>query len=187
MRLRGLAAGFALLVAPAPAAHAVDWHIDPAASSAQFRVRLLAILPMSGSFDAVHGTVAFDPDTREVLVDAELDSGAVRMRNASHAAWARSAEFFDATNHPRIRFRSAPFAQDLLRDGGRIEGELSLRGVTRPVGFRIEAGTCDPAQDRRCTLEVSGQVRRSDFGMGARAATVSDWVTLRLRVEAGID
>lgn len=187
MRLRGLAAGLALLIAPALAAHAADWRIDPAASSAQFRVRLLAILPMSGSFDAVHGTVAFDPRTREVRVDAELDSAAVRMRNESHAAWARSPEFFDAANHPRIRFRSAPFVQDLLRAGGRIEGELTLRGITRPVGFRVEAGSCEPARDRRCTLEVSGQVRRSDFGMAARAATVSDWVSLRLRVEAGVD
>jgi polyisoprenoid-binding protein YceI len=187
MRLRGLATGLVLLVATAPAVHGADWRIDPAASSAQFRVRLLAILPMSGTFDAVHGRIGFDPDTRQVRVDAELDSAAVRMRNESHAAWARSDEFFDAANHPRIAFRSAPFAQDLLREGGRIEGELTLRGITRPVGFRVEAGTCDPARDRRCTLEVSGQVRRSDFGMAARAATVSDWVSLRLRVEATAD
>lgn len=163
------------------------WTIDGARSTAQFRIRLLGIVPMSGEFTRLHGEITFDAARSEARVDAWLPSGEVRMDNESHAAWARSPEFFDAANHPTIHFRSRPMPQSVLRDGGAIDGELTLRGVTREVGLKVERGDCEPAQARECSIEVYGQVRRSDFGMAARRATVGDWVSLRLRIVAGVE
>lgn len=170
-----------------PASGPVRWTIRGAQSSAQFRIRLLGIVPMSGEFTQLRGEIAFDAARGELRVDAWLPSGEVRMDNESHAAWARSAEFFDAANHPTIHFRSRPLPLSVLRDGGAIDGNLTLRGVTRAVGLKVERGACDFARDRECTLEVYGQVRRTDFGMAARRATVGDWVSLRLRIVAGVD
>lgn len=160
------------------------WTIDGARSQAQFRIRLLGIVPMSGEFLDPRGSIAFDAADGDARVDAALSSAAIRMANPAHADWARSAEFFDAANHPQIHFRSRPIPQAVLRDGGAIDGELTLRGVSREVGLKVEGGGCDPSRARECEIEVFGQVRRSDFGMAARRATVGDWVSLRLRIVA---
>jgi polyisoprenoid-binding protein YceI len=170
--------------APAAAPTTTRWIIDSARSQAQFRIRLLGIVPMSGEFAQLRGEIAFDAVRGDARVDAWLPSGEVRMANPAHAEWARSAEFFDAARHPTINFRSLPLPQSVLRDGGAIEGALTLRGVTREVGLKVERGGCDPALQRECTIEVYGQVRRTDFGMAARRGTVGDWVSLRLRIVA---
>jgi polyisoprenoid-binding protein YceI len=169
---------------PDPSGTTTRWTIDDARSQAQFRIRLLGIVPMSGEFLRPRGTIAFDADGGDARVDASLPSAELRMANPAHADWARSAEFFDAARHPEIHFRSRPIPQRVLREGGPIDGELTLRGVTRAVGLKVERGGCDPARARECEIEVYGQVRRSDFGMAARRATVGDWVSLRLRIVA---
>ena len=172
--------------APPPEAvrKSTTWTIDGARSQAQFRIRLLGIVPMSGEFLDPRGEIAFDARDGDARVDAWLSSAELRMDNPAHADWARSAEFFDARNHPGIHFRSRPIPQRVLRDGGPIDGELTLRGVTRDVGLKVERGGCDPDRATTCEIEVYGQVRRSDFGMAARRATVGDWVSLRLRIVA---
>jgi polyisoprenoid-binding protein YceI len=169
--------------ADAPTPTAV-WTIDAGQSRAQFRVRLLGILPASGSMEAMRGSIAFDGASQKVQVDAELRTAAVTMRNASHAAWVRSPEFFDAARHPLIHYRSASFPLQVLHDGGPIEGELTLRGVTRPIRFNVGRGDCHPQRAAPCTVEVFGQLRRSEFGMSQHAGTVGDWVTLRLHIVA---
>lgn len=194
-----LPAALCLLLALASAAHAGDapaasrqpaagaathWVIDGARSQAQFRIRLLGIVPMSGEFTELRGGIVFAPGSGEAVVDAWLPSAEVRMANPAHADWARSPEFFDAAAHPTIHFRSRPLPQRVLREGGAIDGELTLRGVTRAVALKVERGGCDPAQVRACEIAVYGQVRRTDFGMAARRATVGDWVSLRLRIVA---
>ncbi|MFN7550737.1 MAG: YceI family protein [Pseudomonadota bacterium] len=181
-RAGAVAPGAANAAGGAPAAQ--RWRIDGARSSAQFRIRLLGVVPMSGEFTDLRGAIVFDPARADARVDATLSSRELRMANPGHAEWARSPEFFDAANHPLIEFRSRPIPWRVLREGGSIDGELTLRGVTREVGLKVEGGGCDPARTQACAIEVYGQVRRTDFGMAARRATVGDWVSLRLRIEA---
>jgi polyisoprenoid-binding protein YceI len=170
-----------------PIAGGLRWILDPSRSTAQFRVRLFGLVPLSGDFTALAGALAFDPARETAVVDAILRSDALRMGNASHAAWARSDEFFDAAAHPEIVYQSAPIPRAVLRDGGLVEGLLTLRGITRRVTLRIEGGACDPALHSECEVEVSGRVRRSDYGMSSRRGTISDWVGLRLRIVANAD
>lgn len=179
-----LAACGPLLAQPCEAEVPVRWLIDSSQSQAQFKVRLWAIVPLAGSFDAIEGAIVFDAARAEAQVEAELPSASLRMRSESHAKWARSKEFFDTARHPRIRFQSHAFPQQVLREGGRIDGELTLRGITRPMTFRVEPGQCDPSSAATCTVDVAGLVRRSEFGMQANPGTVSDWVNLKLHIVA---
>jgi len=162
----------------------VRWDIDSTQSQAQFRVRLLAIVPLAGSFEAIEGAILFDAARAQAQVEAEVPSTTLRMRKESQAAWARSADFFDTARYPQIRFHSIAFPQQVLRDGGRIDGALSLRGITRPVTFRVKPGQCDPTSAMRCTVDLAGLVRRSDFGMKSNPGTVGDWVNLKLHIVA---
>ena len=122
---------------------------------------------------------------RTLGVDAKVRAASVIMANPDHAQWVRSAEFFDVERHPEIEFRSAPFTLAILTGGGEIDGTLRLRGHTRDVRFEVEPVSCALEDLAHCVVDVSGAVRRAEFGMTARRGTVSDRVALNLRIAAG--
>jgi len=173
-----------LLLLHAAAAQAERWTIDPRDSSAGFRVRLFALVPLGGGFGAFTGTIDLDRRARRAQVDARIDASSVVMPNPANTDWVKSAEFFDVANHPEIRFRSDEFPLAVLVDGGELPGRLSLRGETRAVRFTIEPGQCAVDGSDTCTVVVGGKVRRSDFGMSTRRGAISDTVTLDLRIVA---
>lgn len=174
-----------LLASGVNTARAERWAILADESSASFRVRLFALLPLNGTFAELDGAITVDVGASRGSVAAEIGAASVRMANAKNTAWARSPEFFDADKHPRIRFESHQFPLSLLAEGGVLEGTLSLRGTTQPVSFRVAPTACDFANGTRCEVDVSGAIERSRFGMDARRATVSDRVSLRLHIVAG--
>ena len=93
---------------------------------------------------------------------------------------------FDAQRHPVIRFRSTrlAFAHD---KPARIDGELTLRDVTRPLSLHIARFDCGRMGDdgrEACSAEVSGTIHRSDFGMDALVPLIGDDVELRFVVTA---
>jgi polyisoprenoid-binding protein YceI len=182
---RQAAAWFAVLALTLAApARGEDWIVDAGASAASFRVRLFALLPLGGGFSHFAGRIRVDHARRNARVDATLDADSVVMPNPDHTVWVRSAEFFDAANHPTIRFRSHRFPLARLVDGGEIEGSLTLRGQTHGVVFAIEPARCNVDDDDACAVKVVGAIRRSDFGMNARRGAVSDRVTLRFNIVA---
>lgn len=177
--------------APSPARSDERWRIDAARSRVEFQVRLFGVVPVSGRFPSIDGAIALDRDGEQARVAADVDARAVRMKRASHAAWARSPEFFDAEAHPTIRFESEPFALSRLRHGGAIQGALTVRGTTRPAAFTIENARCADAfsdaatrRVRHCRVELAGSIDRSAFGMRTRGGTLANRVALRFHIEA---
>ena len=160
------------------------WHIDPARSQARFRVRLFGVVPIGGWFDRFEGEVGVDRVRGIATVSATLDATKVRMNRPSHTTWAKSPEFFHADAHPSIRFVSLDLPLSRLTDGGRIDGTLTLRGITRKVEFRLDDADCALDEDSICRVVVTGAVDRSDFGMTTRRGTVADRVSFTLRLVA---
>ncbi len=90
----------------------------------------------------------------------------------------------DANNHSTIRFRSTRIRLNgagRLSDGARIDGMLTMRGVTRPVtlsaGLFRQAGT-EAGDLSRLSFRIKGQLSRSAFGASGYANLVEDMVTL---------
>jgi len=190
--LRAALALLALLGACTAQATEERWAIVAKESSATFRVRILGIMPLAGAFAAPSGAIVIDRDARTGSVDAVIRAASVTMSNPENAEWARSPEFFDAVQHPEIRFHSDRFPITLLAEGGELRGTLELRGRTEPVTFLVEPGQCDldvAAADAdaktprggRCEVVARGAIQRSLFGMISRRA-VADRVSLRLRI-----
>lgn len=133
--------------------------------------------------DPVHSTIAFEVaylggtfrgSFREVA--ATLDGGAGRIRGTARvasvdvkdenlAAHLQSPEFFDAERHPELSFTSG----DVERDGGelRVRGELSIKGITRPVELvgSITDPMTDPYGRSRVGIVLSTVVDRKAFGL----------------------
>jgi len=97
----------------------------------------------------------------------------------------KGAEFFDVANHPEITFQSTVYEQ-ASKDTGRLTGDLSVRGVTKPVTLDVKINSA--AMNRMTRKEmigvsVTGTINRSDYGLTAYMPIVGDELSLDIQVE----
>ena len=178
----GLVLVLLLAVAPTAATPARETLlIDSATAQARFALRALWVKRIDGGFAQVQGVIERDTGTGRFDVDVRIAAGSIVMSNPDHAEWARSDDFFDATRHPWIGFRAEAQPEHVLRDGGDLVGELTLRGVTRPMRFEVEPAGC-PRPGIDCAVRAFGELERSEFGMTARRLFISDKVKLELAI-----
>jgi polyisoprenoid-binding protein YceI len=137
---------------------------------------------IAGRFTHIEGEVNLNPLRDTAVVQATVDVDSVAMTSARLRRWVLDPEFFDARRFPTIQFVSAPLPVRALDQGGPLPGWLTLRGVTRPVEFRLEPGHCTLRRNTTCQIEVRGQIQRSDYGMTGHSTAVSDTVELGLNI-----
>lgn len=169
------------MLAMALAAHAAPtrvWHIRSAPSHVDFGVRLLWLHTVHGRFEQIDGTVEPRADG-QVVVDASIATGSLAMDSPRLRRWVLDREFFDASRYPVLHFISAPVPRRALDVGGTLEGQLTLRGVTRPMRFELLPARCTADA---CTIQAHGNLRRSEFGMTGHRAVLSDRVELALSI-----
>ncbi|MGJ5752744.1 polyisoprenoid-binding protein YceI [Streptomyces puniciscabiei] len=138
------------------------WQLDPAASTVGVRHRTMwGLVTVKGSFAAVTGAGEVHADgsaTGTVTLEAaSLDTG-----HAKRDTHLRSADFFDADQHPEITF-AVRGADRLDGDGVRVTGQLTVRGISRPVTFTARLAE---ASAEALTLDAEFTVDRDQFGMG---------------------
>lgn len=175
-----LAAGAAWL---GPSAIAEELALDRAHSRVGFSIPVLWWFERHGDFEDLALTVDIDEPAGRVRIDARIGVASARMDDPDDVATLKSADYFDALNHPDIRFRAHDAPLEILSRGGELVGELTLRGITRPVRFQLAPDPCTPTAARRyCPFEVLGRIHRHDFGMSARRGILGDEVTVSIRL-----
>lgn len=167
------------------------WKIDPAHSEIEFKVKHLMITNVTGHFGQYDATVtASKDDFSDASITFEADVNSVSTKNSQRDEHLKSADFFDAANHPKISFKSTEVKK---KDAETfvLKGDLTIRGTTRPVELNVEyAGiTVDPWGQTKAGFELTGKINRKDFGLTWSATTeagglvVSDDVRLALAVQ----
>jgi polyisoprenoid-binding protein YceI len=137
---------------------------DPIHSTFGFAVRYMGVSTFRGTLDDVAATLTAGEDGVTLEGAAQVASISIRapQQFRDHVL---AADFFDASNHPEVAFRSARV--ELGEDGRAVvEGELTIRGVTRPV--RAEGAWAPEAETlsgRRAHLELSATIDRTAFGL----------------------
>lgn len=157
-----LGAAAAALVPGLPAwAREVDWQVAPAASRIGFAYSLNG-KPAEGRFDAVTGGGRFDPaDPSGALLEMRIAAGSIDLGNPVFSAFATSAEWFDARNHPEVVYRLTGL-EPLGGPDYRAHGEIELRGRTgRSVSdIRLEVVEGEARASGRLSLD------RTDYLLG---------------------
>jgi polyisoprenoid-binding protein YceI len=170
---------FLFAALPAIAAHAQDYIIDSVRSHAEFDVKVMWLVGIRGDFGSVKGKLSVDLFHGTAMVDAEIDTNNLHMRARSYENWAKSNEFFDSAQFPKIHFVSDSFPIVRMNRGGDLDGMLTLRGIERPVHLTIDAAECADPLHGACAVEAWGSIYRSEFGMQSRRGALSDKVQLR--------
>ncbi|MBV8895270.1 MAG: polyisoprenoid-binding protein [Acidobacteriaceae bacterium] len=146
--------------------------IDPAHSSVQFSVRHMMISNVKGAFTGVKGTVKYDPDAPETsAVQVEIDASTINTLDPTRDTHLKSADFLDAGQFPHITFKSTRVERN--GDGLKIQGDLTVHGVTKPVILDVDEITAegkDPWGNTRIGTSAKAKIKRSDFGLEWNAA-----------------
>jgi polyisoprenoid-binding protein YceI len=143
------------------------WTIDPAHTGVEFAVRHLMISTVRGRFADVTGQlVSRDSNLTDGTIEVSIGVSSIDTREPQRDAHLRSADFFDAENHPAITFRSRRVEP---RVDGRfaVAGDLTIRGTTREVALDVttEGRGKDPWGGERAGFSATTKIRRSDFGL----------------------
>jgi polyisoprenoid-binding protein YceI len=185
--------GPAPATAPAPARGAT-WDIDASHASAGFKVRHLMVSHVRGHLGPVTGTVSIDEqDLSRSRVDVSIDARGIDTREPKRDEHLRSADFLDVANHPTVTFRSTHVEAPSGAAGDlRVTGDLTIRGVTRPVTLEVEAlppAIQDPWGNSRRGLSAHARISRKDWGLKwnmaieAGGVAVADEVAIEIEAE----
>ena len=166
------------------------WTIDPVHSEVGFSVRHMMVSKVRGKFTSFEGEIVTGENPLSSSVVATIDLGSIDTGNADRDNHIRSADFFEVDAHPTMTFRSTGIRAE---DGDYLlDGELTLRGVTKSVTLALELGGFGPDAfgGTRSGFTATGTINRKDFGVDFNAAmetggvVVGDKVTIQLEIEA---
>lgn len=161
------------------------WNIDPTHSEVQFKVRHLMISTVTGQFKQFEGGAETSGDSFEgANINFAAHVNSIDTNMEMRDTHLKSADFFDAENHPTINFSG-------VLSGNKLNGELNIRGAAHPVSLNVEhlGDAVDFYGNHKAGFELSGSINRKDFGLGWHAVTeagnvvVSDEVKLHFNIQ----
>ena len=157
----------ALVLPLAEAAEPTTFEVDRAHSKVLFKVWHRGISTVTGQFKQFDATIDVDPEDLSTLkTRATIDVASVDTEVERRDNHLRSADFFDAENHPKMEFVSTR-AEVVGDNQVKLHGDLTIRGVTKPVVLDTVFGGAitDSRGTYRTGLTASTTINRQDFGV----------------------
>lgn len=168
------------------------WSLDPTHSEVQFKVKHLMITTVTGYFQKFNVELEAEEDdfstASNILFTADVNS--INTNNEQRDTHLKSADFFDTENHSQIRFEGKQY-EKLGNDEAKLHGDLTVRGITKPVSVNVEFGgvVVDPYGQTKAGFTVTGKISRKEFGLTWSAVTeagnvvVSDEIKLQAEIQ----
>jgi len=187
MKTQALVAALAALATTLPAAAALETYtIDPRHTFPSFEVMHFGVSLQRGRFNKTAGTVKVDTEARQGSVEVTIDATSVDTGLDKLEEHVRAEDFLNASQFPTITFKGSQMAfdGDNLKS---VTGELTLRGVSKPVTLNAQHFTCraHPMNKKQmCGGEFTANIKRSDWGIKYAIPNLADEMLLRINVEA---
>lgn len=139
--------------------------IDPAHSDVQFVARHMMISKVRGRFREFEGWLDIAERPEDSSVEVVIQAASIDTGDSQRDAHLRSPDFLDVEQFPEIRFRSTSVRPAGDDDRYEVVGDLTIRGVTRPVTLDVEFEgiAVDPWGGTRAGFVASGEINREDF------------------------
>ena len=154
-------------------ASVITWKLDPAHSSAEFKVRHMMISWVKGRISGLNGTLTeHTVDATLSSVEATIDVSTISTGDPQRDGHLKSADFFDVEKYPTMTFKSTKVERKGEGEYA-VTGDLTIHGETKPVTFNVEgpsAPATDPWGNTRIGLSASTKINRKDFGLNWNAA-----------------
>ena len=166
------------------------WDIDASHSTVGFSVRHMMVSKVRGYFRDFSGEIVTAEDPTQSSVTARIDMDSIDTRQEQRDAHIRSADFFDVGNHTEMTFRSTAVATDGA--DWPVTGDLTIKGVTRPVTLALELDGFGPDAfgGTRAGFSAKTSVSRKahgvdiDLPLDGGGVVVGDKIDVELDIQA---
>ena len=167
------------------------WEFDPGHTEVGFEGRHLVVTRVRGRFNKFVGRLIVAAKPEESVAELVIDAASVESGFKDRDEHLRSPDWFDVERHPTITFRSGRLSH-ATGSHWKAEGELTLKGITRPVELDVEfsGAVNDPWGNSKIGATVTGKVDRHQFDLlwnlplGAGGVVAARSVQLTVNVEA---
>ncbi len=167
------------------------WAIDPVHSEVSFVVRHMMVSKVRGRFDKFEGSLTTAENPLDSTVTASVELASINTGQEQRDAHIRSADFFEVEKYPTMTFAST--AVKAGEEGFILEGDLTIKGVTRAVAFNLEVSGFGPDAygGTRAGFSATTVINRMDYGVSFNGpipgvpggVAVSENVTINLEIE----
>jgi polyisoprenoid-binding protein YceI len=163
------------------------WTLDPAHSQVSFRVRHLMAAKVRGSFKDFKGSIEAGDTLETSSVSVTIDAASIDTGVADRDAHLRSGDFLDVENFETLSFSSSEVRD--TSNGFEVDGELTIRGVTRPVTLDAEFSgiVADPWGNEKAIFSATTKINREDWGLTWNAALETGGVLVGKEVTIEIE
>jgi polyisoprenoid-binding protein YceI len=165
------------------------WDLDPVHSTIGFVARHLMVSKVRGQFTSFEAQIVTAPNPLDSTATATIDLSSVDTGNEMRDNDLRSTNFFDVATHPKMTFASTGIRAD--GDALLVDGDLTIRGVTKPVTLAVDVNGFgpDPYGGTRAGFSAIGEIDRTDFGVSFNAPVpggvmVSERIQIEIEAEA---
>ena len=163
------------------------WVLDNAHTEIAFVARHAMVTKVRGKFDEFDAKVVIDEENpANNSATATIKTASVNTGNEDRDGHVRGDDFFSVEQFPEMTFESTSF--DIQGDSGTVTGDLTLKGITKPVTLDVEIFGVeeDPFGNTRVGFEASTKINRKDFGvdfqapLGSGGVLVSEQITIQI-------
>ncbi len=169
----------------------MNWQLDNSHSAVEFSVRHMMISKVRGHFESFSGEFQIDEQNPgNSTVEVWIDAASINTREEARDTHLKSADFLDAEQHPKLHFKSTR-VEPTGRATAKLHGELTIRGVSRPVVIDVEhIGTSQsPWGQTAYGFEGRTKINRKEWGLVWNVALetggvlVSDEISIDIALE----
>lgn len=160
---------------------------DPNHTFAWFEFDHLGYSMQRDRFDKVDASISLNLQDQTGSVQARIDVNSISTGSHFFNQILLSDAFFDAAKYPLITFQSTHFTFGKLDNVTAVEGDLTIKGITRPVTLSVTRYKCMMHPEYRrmaCGLNASAKISRSDFNLGKYVPLITNNITLYVSIEA---
>ncbi|MCW8806179.1 MAG: YceI family protein [Ignavibacteriaceae bacterium] len=164
------------------------WKIDTAHSEINFKVKHLVVSTVRGHFDNFNATIETSKeDFSDAKIRFEADVKSINTNNEQRDTHLKSADFFDAENHPKMIFESTS-VKAISDHEMHVKGKLTLRGVTKEITLNvIYNGVVSGFGDVKVAgFEINAKLNRFDYGLKWNTLTEAGGVVVSNEVKIEI-
>lgn len=164
-----------------------NYVIDSGHTFPSFEVNHLGFSTHRGRFNKTTGKVTLDAAAKSGSLEVTIDAASIDTGGEKLEAHLKAEDFFNVAKYPTLTFKGSKFTFDGDKPVA-VEGEFTMLGVTKPLKLAINNFKCGPhpfSKKPVCGAEVTGSIKRTDFGMKYGVPAVGDDIKLIIQVEAG--
>ncbi len=175
-----IAAVIMCLTVSVSAATPLSYRIDSGASYATAKVAFLGVSSKTANFPSITGEARFRPDNlSSASVNVSIDARKLTAGDGTTQTYLKGKDFFWVEQYPTVTFKSSSLSMASTTTGT-LSGNLTARGVTKPVSMRVTFSKPPANATTGGTLTLTGTttINRRAFGMKAYSSFVGKKVNI---------